>query len=495
MARAAGFGSGSKEGGSVRCSGCGAEVSALRDTCPRCGASTDRLFGEPRRPDPGGRTPEELSRNRKTVLWIAGGLLVLAVAMGNFRPFGRHVSFGPGAIRIDTRGEGPREPVTIGAAQLFEAYHADSRAAARRYGRREMVVTGDFVRTVPDGYGSIDMRLKTNHPEMPLGIDLDGHSVDAATRLQPGQAVTVSCRRVAGSGDDPWLSDCVIQPPTPVGAAPPRLPRRQRLHRRHHLLPRRHADPINLALMNWRAYARLAANSPRVCVKLHLSGGPMRRNQVRALSAVTLASAIALATPAFAASADYYLKLGGVEGDTKANSQDDKHKNQIEILSYSWGTARAADPLTDGVLIIRNSEQPAPGSAKVNKVNSIAIKQSTTTAAGGVQVAAGDVTGDGRADVSAPRDTATGQATGKRMHKPMMVRGSYDRSAPPAQGSLTVLINGSGRCVIGARYPSLELSGQGKSHTLRDATIADCDSGGTAAAPTESITFVYGGLG
>ena len=206
----------------MRCPNCAAEISALRDTCPHCGASTDRAF---ERLDSGqrGRSPAELARNRKTVLWVVGGILLVTAVMGNIRPFGRHVSFGPGVVHIDTDRH-RRDPITIGAAQLFEAYHTDSRAAARRYGRREMVVTGEFVRTVPDGYGSIDMRLKTDHPDMPLGIDLDGHSVDAATKLKAGQEVTVSCRRVAGSGDDPWLSDCVLQPPSASEAGPPSPP-------------------------------------------------------------------------------------------------------------------------------------------------------------------------------------------------------------------------------------------------------------------------------
>jgi len=201
----------------MRCPNCAAEISPLRDVCPHCGASTDRAFdrldsGERR------RSPAELARNRKTVLWVCGAGVVFAVMMGNIHPFGRHVSFSPGVVHIDTH-RGPREPVTIGAAQLFEAYHTDSDAADRKYGGREMVVTGEFVRTVPDGYGSIDMRLKTNHPDIPLGIDLDGHSVDAATKLEPGQTVTVSCRRVAGSGDDPWLADCVLQPPATAAEA------------------------------------------------------------------------------------------------------------------------------------------------------------------------------------------------------------------------------------------------------------------------------------
>jgi hypothetical protein len=177
------------------------------------------LFGDRPRAGDDSRSPEELRRNRKTVLAIAGGVLVLAAVIGNIRPFGRHLSLSPGVIHIDTGGH-HHEPVTIGAAQLFEAYHTDTRAADRRLGDREMVVSGEFLRTVPDGYGSIDMRLKTNHPDIPLGVDLDNRSVDAATKLEAGQTITVSCRRVAGSGDDPWLQDCVLQPPSEAVTGP-----------------------------------------------------------------------------------------------------------------------------------------------------------------------------------------------------------------------------------------------------------------------------------
>lgn len=204
----------------MRCPRCGAEYSPLRDFCPKCGAATDT------RPIEGGRrtgverSPDELKRNRRAVLGVVAAVLAVTAFSSNFHLFGRHVSVFPGGFHIDTRSE-RREPVTIGAPEFFEAYHTDSREADSRFRNREMVVTGEFVRTVPDGYGSIDMRLKTNHPDMPLGIDLDSHSVDAATRLEPGQMVTVSCRRVAGFGDDPWLQDCVLQPSAAAAVGPP----------------------------------------------------------------------------------------------------------------------------------------------------------------------------------------------------------------------------------------------------------------------------------
>lgn len=200
----------------MRCPDCAAEISALHDVCPHCGASTDRVFDQLDHARE--RSTEQLSRNRKTVLAVAGGILLLTVGMRGFHNI-RYFSFPHERISIDPRRV-TNEAVTIGAPELFEAYHTDSDAADRRFGGRQMVVTGEFVRTVPDGYGSIDMRLKTNHPDTPLGIDLDSHSVDEATRLDPGQVVTVSCQRVAGTGDDPWLQDCVIQPSAPAETAP-----------------------------------------------------------------------------------------------------------------------------------------------------------------------------------------------------------------------------------------------------------------------------------
>ena len=218
----------------MRCPECAAEVSPLREFCPGCGTPTDptvrqHLKSSREGGGPGsGRSPEGLRRNRKTVLAIGGAILILGGLWGGGRMFGsgNHVpivtQFNP--VRV------PNEAITIGAPELFEAYHTDSDAANRRFGGRQMVVTGAFVRTVPDGYGSIDMRLRTNHPDLPLGIDLDNHSVDEATKLQPGELVTVSCQKVAGTGDDPWLQDCVIQPPAiaanpaPGNSGPPAPP-------------------------------------------------------------------------------------------------------------------------------------------------------------------------------------------------------------------------------------------------------------------------------
>jgi len=207
----------------VRCSGCGADVPLLREFCGNCGTPTDAGLREARLRGPGERSPEELKRNRKTVLIGAAAVLLALGVAGKFSL--------PVQIFHLNSHERARGPVTIGAEQLYQAYRDDAHAATRRFRGREMVVNGEFLRLVPDGYGSLDMRLKTSNPEAPLGVDLAGVAIDDAKRLRPGQQVTLSCQRIAGSGDDRWLQDCAVKPtgaggaaPTPAPPAPPPPP-------------------------------------------------------------------------------------------------------------------------------------------------------------------------------------------------------------------------------------------------------------------------------
>ena len=54
-----------------------------------------------------------------------------------------------------------------------------------------------------------------------------------------------------------------------------------------------------------------------------------------ALAAAT--TALLACTSATAAVVDYFLKIDGIEGE----SVDDRHKGQIEVLSWSWGVTQA----------------------------------------------------------------------------------------------------------------------------------------------------------
>jgi hypothetical protein len=196
----------------------------LRDYCPNCGKPT--AWGERKERlesggSPGGRPLEELKRNRKTVLIACAAIAGFLAISGrvHLAPLAHLASLPPIHINVN---EAPKGPVVTNAVELVGAYAANPDAADKRFGGREIQVSGEFLRIVPDGYGSIDMRLKTANPEAPLGVDLVNEAVDDAKHLTPGQQVTVSCRRVAHTGDEHWLQNCAIQPEANAPAAPPK---------------------------------------------------------------------------------------------------------------------------------------------------------------------------------------------------------------------------------------------------------------------------------
>jgi hypothetical protein len=202
---------------------------------------------------------------------------------------------------------------------------------------------------------------------------------------------------------------------------------------------------------------------------------PMK-GAVRAVSCIALACA--LCVPAIAGQTDYLLKLGGVDGDTKAQTQDDKHKNQIEILSYSWGDTRSADALTDGLLIMRNHDQQP---ARTSKVDAFTIKQGASSAAqGGVSVAAGDVTGDGHA-----AKTGTPVYLNRTRQKDLLT--------PASAGSVALKVApGHGLCTAGKGLGTLTLQGAGgRSYALHGVTVVGCEATASGDRPTETLTLNY----
>jgi hypothetical protein len=193
-------------------------VSVLREFCPQCGTPMDEgLRTAKREHERGGdRPPQELKQNRKTFLIAAGSVLLLLAAAGKF-------DWGSRVIHFDS-DEPKHRTVTIDADDLAKAYSVAADVAAKRFSGKEMVVTGEFLRLVPDGYGSLDMRLKTSDADAPLGVDLADVAIADAKKLRPGQEVTVSCHGIAGSGNDRWLQDCAVQPTEDADEAIPTPP-------------------------------------------------------------------------------------------------------------------------------------------------------------------------------------------------------------------------------------------------------------------------------
>jgi hypothetical protein len=188
----------------------------LREFCVNCGAPTDpglherqRQLGQGRRQ----RTDGELKSNRKGFVIAAAVVLGLGM-VGNSWFFDSDDR--PGMVDRDE----PRGAVTIEAEQLYEAYRDDPQGSKERFDGREMVVSGEFLRIVPDGYGSLDLRLKTSNPDEQLGVDLVDLAIEDGKKLLPGQRVTVSCQQMGEGGDELWVRDCAIQPTAETGAAP-----------------------------------------------------------------------------------------------------------------------------------------------------------------------------------------------------------------------------------------------------------------------------------
>jgi hypothetical protein len=170
-----------------------------------------------------GGSPGEGRKGSRKAAVVVGGvaiLLGLGVAGQLASPWS-----GPTTATGFEQRDQPRGPVTIEAEQLLKAYQDDPEGAARRFGDREMVVSGEFLRIVPDGYGSLDLRLKTLDPDEQLGIDVAQLAIEDAKKLLPGQRVTVSCQQMGSGGDELWVRDCAIQATAdaapPSSAAPP----------------------------------------------------------------------------------------------------------------------------------------------------------------------------------------------------------------------------------------------------------------------------------
>lgn len=213
------------------------------------------------------------------------------------------------------------------------------------------------------------------------------------------------------------------------------------------------------------------------------------------LSSVSLAAMIAgglaFSAPSLGAGADFYLKLGPVKGESTASPP-----GGIEIQAWSWGVSNSGSAHTGGGMGAGKVAISDSASSTYSQVK----REKGGKDAASSPVAAGDVDGDGTADIGTPRDAASGLATGKRQHGPVTIIKELDKStpvlaraAPPssAAGSLTTLVP-AGMCKAGATYPSAELGTPGRVYRLEGVTVASCDAAASSGdRPMESISLNY----
>lgn len=228
----------------------------------------------------------------------------------------------------------------------------------------------------------------------------------------------------------------------------------------------------------------------------------------RVLIIVSAGGSLALGAAA-PASAAGYLKLGDIKGEVAGHKD---HKGEIEVLSWSFGatqtshshgsagmgagkvsmsdlsaTSASAPSSTNQKTRGASVGKPNMGKGKVEHEWKVEEGESAPPAPGGVRVSAGDLDGDGRAELASPRDAASGQATGKRQHKPLRLTMPLDRSA----GSLTVLVP-AGMCKFGARYSTAELSDAQKAYKMTEVMITGCaPASSSSSRPMESLSLNY----
>ena len=162
---------------------------------------------------------------------------------------------------------------------------------------------------------------------------------------------------------------------------------------------------------------------------------PITRTTICALAAA------AMAAPAFAA-ADYYLKFDTIKGESAAKAGGGK---QIEIESWSWGTTMVG--AWDGTI---------KGSPRAEKFGAV----------GGVH---------SDAEITSPRDAASGMPTGKRQH------GWVTVSKPLDRGSVRVKVKFPWLdCKVGAAFPDAVLQNDAGRYELKEIFISGCAADGVA---------------
>lgn len=191
-----------------------------------------------------------------------------------------------------------------------------------------------------------------------------------------------------------------------------------------------------------------------------------------------------------AAAVDAYLKIQGIDGESK----DAAHMNWIAVTRVVAG-----DLDGDGMA---DRESSAPSVSELTASGQASRKTTGTTASGqtGQASTAGSpsmvresptLASTGTANTSAiqsPRDVATGQASGKRMHKPLIITKELDKSSPLLMKAMQtgMLIR---EMDVDLGHPTMHsTSGRFK---LTNVMVSSVQKSGGGDRPTETVSFTY----
>ena len=195
-----------------------------------------------------------------------------------------------------------------------------------------------------------------------------------------------------------------------------------------------------------------------------------------------LATAIAAFATASAAAAPAYMRFEPIKGDI--NAKED-HRDQIEILSYSWGSPQSAGRVSKvDALPVKQNVKPADGARGGNVEYEWKVEEGESAP----PRPAGDMTLKGsKIGENSAAGTGGGHGSGKVSTHDI----STTSAKPAAKGTVWVRVASPwAGCRVGARYPSITLSAGAKSHILHDVSVANCGNS-AAGRPTEEVAFYY----
>ncbi|MDE3109811.1 MAG: type VI secretion system tube protein Hcp [Acidobacteriota bacterium] len=177
-----------------------------------------------------------------------------------------------------------------------------------------------------------------------------------------------------------------------------------------------------------------------------------KTSALRLLLIVTGISALSVCIANVRVQAAYeaYLKIEGLDGGSK----DPGHVGWIgvaRVVSGELNGDSAAD--RDAELVMRK----AGSGGGAGKVKSNAANESVA------------------------RDMATGQASGKRMHKPLVITKEMDSASPKLYQA----------CATGKHFPSALVETGGKQYKLFDVVIASVQKSSGGERPMETITLNF----
>ena len=193
------------------------------------------------------------------------------------------------------------------------------------------------------------------------------------------------------------------------------------------------------------------------------AGRSIFRRIARVATGVLLVGgAFSFMTLATHAAVDAYLRIPGIEGGSK----DPAHAKWSTISTVVAGDL--------------NGEAQADRESSAPSVSQLTVRKAETPEKASIGSQSSGA-GAGKATTVAPRDLATGQASGKRMHKPFTVTKELDAASP----KLFEL------CASGKHIPEVDVD-MGSAHfKMTDVVISSATKSGGSDRPMETLSFTY----